>query len=212
MKLNQSKTTVTKFGTRQQLARLHQKRFTITENLEVNVPSSVKSLGLTYDQNMSFRDHFEKVARSCSAVLFNLRTLRPYLPINTAVLLVECFVISRIRIFSEITGTADKKELNLVQKIINNAIRIIYKQRKFDHIKSFCERVKWGEIRKLFDSTFQAAAHKAAEGRTSNYLQNLIQKSTHNKTRKEFYVNEKSNTNIGQWRFIHRATTFLNRT
>ncbi|KHN79334.1 hypothetical protein Tcan_01386, partial [Toxocara canis] len=161
------------------------------------------------------RDHFEKLARSCSISLYSLRTLRtlrPYLPINTAVLLVECFVISRIRIFSEITGTAAKKELNLIQKIINNAIRVIYKQRKFDHIKSFCERFKWGEIGKLLDSTFQAAARKAAEGRSSNYLQNLIQKSTHNKTRKEYYVNEKPNTNIGRRRFRHRATTFLNRT
>ncbi|KHN82139.1 putative RNA-directed DNA polymerase from transposon BS [Toxocara canis] len=170
MKLNQSKTTVTKFGTRQQLARLHQKRFAITENLEVDLLSSVRSLGLTYDENMSFRDHFEKLARSCSISLYSLRTLRPYLPINTAVLLVECFVISRIRIFSEITGTAAKKELNLIQKIINNAIRVIYKQRKFDHIKSFCERFKWGEIGKLLDSTFQADARKAAEGRSNRNI------------------------------------------
>ncbi|KHN87287.1 RNA-directed DNA polymerase from mobile element jockey [Toxocara canis] len=52
MKLNQSKTTVTKFGTRQQLARLHQKIFAITENLEVDLLSSVRSLGLTYDENV----------------------------------------------------------------------------------------------------------------------------------------------------------------
>lgn len=76
----------------------------------------------------------------------------------------------------------------------------------------FCERVKWGEIGKLFDSAFQAAAHKAAEGRSSNCLQNLIGKSALNKTRRKYYVNEKSNTNIGQRRFRHRATTFLNRT
>ena len=137
--------------------------------------------------------------------------LGPYIQTGTALLMVECFVISRIRMFSEITGVANKKDLDVIQKIINNAIRVVYNLRKFDHISSFANRVPWGDIRNLSNIAFKAVVDKTLQGCSSVYLQSLLKKSSSYRFRRQRFVNERSKTNIGQKRFQHRASTSLNR-
>lgn len=211
MKLNQQKTTVTKFGTRQQLNKLQQTELLINDDIRVDIRGDTRSLGLFLDQNMTFSVHFEKLARCCSLLLYNIRTIRPYIRFEVAKLLVECFVISRIRIFCSITGTAAKKDLASVQKIINIATRVVYNLRKFDHISSFCDRVPWGDIKRLSDSCFGVIVSRTLTGNSSAYLNSLLQRSTDGRLRKKHFMNDKSRTNLGQRRFKHRATTSLNR-
>ena len=210
MKLNESKTTVAKFGTRQQLSKLHKPSLMIADNVTVDILSEVRSLGLFYDKNMSFNLHFEKLAKCCSVLLYNIRSIRPYIEQDVALLLVDCFVISRMRMFSEITGTATKTNLEMMQKIINNAVRVVYNLRKFDHISSFCDRVPWGKIRMFSDDSFNKIVNAALSKNSSAYLNSQLQRSTNDRMRKKYYNNERSRTNIGQRRFKHRATTSLN--
>ena len=54
MKLNQTKTTITKFGTRQQLTKLRRNKIFIGENLEIDILGNVRSLGLIYYENVTF--------------------------------------------------------------------------------------------------------------------------------------------------------------
>ena len=112
--------------------------------------------------------------------------------------------------FSEITSTAAKKDLESMQKIINNAIRVVYNLRKFDHISSFCNRVPWGDIKRLSDTSFDKIVLTTLNRNSSVYLNDQLQRSTRDRLRKQYYINERSRTNIGQRRFKHRATTSLN--
>ena len=107
MKLNQSKTNITKFGNRQQLLKFCHENISVTKEVVVTISSKVRNLGLIYDENMSFHHHFETHARNCSRLLYNIRTIRPCLSSKIAVLLVESFVITRIRTFSAITGAIE---------------------------------------------------------------------------------------------------------
>ena len=88
MKLNRTKTTIAKFGTRQQLAKLRQTTMEISENISVEIFDNVRSLGLMYDRKMIFNFHFEKLAKFFSILLYN-RTIRSYMEPNIAILLVE---------------------------------------------------------------------------------------------------------------------------
>ena len=211
MKLNTSKTTVTKFGNKQQLCKFQHDKILIANEVGTNILTKVRNLGLIYDANMTFRDHFETLSRTCSQLLYHIRCIRPYLEPKIALLLVETFVISRIRTFAPIIGTANSKNLQFLQKTINNALRVVYNLRKFDHISSFRSRVQWGDINKLSQDAFTDMVNNVLQGRSSAYLNSLIEQSSHSLTRRQFYLSDRSNTNSGQRKFRHRAAVILNR-
>ncbi len=62
-----------------------------------NYPSSsVRNLGVIFDDQLTFKDHIAKTARSCRFALHNIRKIRPFLTEHAAQLLVQALVISRL--------------------------------------------------------------------------------------------------------------------
>ncbi len=69
--------------------------FTIQLSSSTITPSSsVRNLGLIFDDQLTFKDHIAKINRSCRFALHNIRTIRPFLTQHAAQLLV--LVISRL--------------------------------------------------------------------------------------------------------------------
>ncbi len=58
--------------------------------------SSVRNLGVYFDDQLTFKDHIAKTARSCRFTFHNIRKLRPFLTQHAAQLLVQALVISRL--------------------------------------------------------------------------------------------------------------------
>ncbi len=71
--------------------------FTIQLGSSIITPSSsVKNLGVIFDDQLTFKDHIAKTARSCRFALHNIRKIRPFLTEHAAQLLVQALVISRL--------------------------------------------------------------------------------------------------------------------
>ncbi len=58
--------------------------------------SSVRNLGVIFDDQLTFKEHIAKTARSCRFALHNIRKIRPFLTEHAAQLLVQVLVISRL--------------------------------------------------------------------------------------------------------------------
>ncbi len=58
--------------------------------------SSVRNIGVIFDDQLSFKDHIAKTARSWRFTLQNIRKIRPFLTEHAAQLLVQALVISRL--------------------------------------------------------------------------------------------------------------------
>ncbi len=58
--------------------------------------SSVRNLGLIFDDQLTFKDHIAKTAWSCRFALHNIRKIRPFLTQHAAQLLFQALVISRL--------------------------------------------------------------------------------------------------------------------
>ncbi len=58
--------------------------------------SSVRNLGVIFDDQLTFKDHITKTARSCRFALHNIRKIRPFLTQHAAQLLLQALVISRL--------------------------------------------------------------------------------------------------------------------
>ncbi len=71
--------------------------FTIQLGSSTITPStSVRNLGVIFDDQLTFKKHIAKTARSCRFALHNIRKIRPFLTEHAAQLLVQALVISRL--------------------------------------------------------------------------------------------------------------------
>ncbi len=71
--------------------------FTIQLGSSTITPSaSVRYLGVIFDDQLTFKEHIAKTARSCRFALHNIRKIRPFLTEHAAQLLVQALVISRL--------------------------------------------------------------------------------------------------------------------
>ncbi len=71
--------------------------FTIQLGSSTITPSaSVRNLGVIFDDQLTFKEHIAKTARSCRFALHNIRKIRPFLTEHAAQLLVQALVISRL--------------------------------------------------------------------------------------------------------------------
>ncbi len=58
--------------------------------------ASVRNLGVIFEDQLTFKEHFAKTARSCRFALHNIRKIRSFLTEHAAKLLVQALVISRL--------------------------------------------------------------------------------------------------------------------
>ncbi len=71
--------------------------FTIQLGSSTITPSaSVRNLGVIFDDQLTFKEHIVKTARSCRIALHNIRKIRPFLTEHAAQLLVQALIISRL--------------------------------------------------------------------------------------------------------------------
>ncbi len=62
----------------------------------ITTSTSVRNLGVIFDDQLTFKKHIAKTARSCRFTLHNIRKIRPFLTEHAAQLLVQALVISRM--------------------------------------------------------------------------------------------------------------------
>ncbi len=71
--------------------------FTIQLGSSIITPStSVRNFGVIFDDQLTFKEHIAKTARSCRFALHNIRKIRPFLTEHAAQLLVQALVVSRL--------------------------------------------------------------------------------------------------------------------
>ena len=167
-------------------------------------------MGLYLDSSLTFRPYFEKIANKCSSTLYHLKAIRSFIGKKNASLLVNSLVISRITTFLPITMTATKKDMQVLQRILNHAVRVIHEKNKFDHISDVKIMHKWHDIDALASIEFKKLVIKASNGKSSDFLNNILTRTSHGRTRSVFYQYERSKNNYGRSTFRHRASVLLN--
>ena len=210
MKLNNNKTVVTRFGSTHLLSKVDPDKCFYVGGIHVKLGGLVRNLGLYLDSTLTFRPYFDKVAHQCSTTLYHLKAIRPYIGMKNSLVLVNSLVISRITTFLPITMTATKKDIAVLQKILNHAIRVIYEKRKFDHISDVKINHKWNDINSLAEAEFRKIVSKVFNKNTSDFLNNLLIQKNHGRTRSSFFEYERSKNTYGDRTFRHRASTLLN--
>ncbi len=89
----------------------------------ITLSSSVKNLGVICDDQLTFKDHIAKTARSCRFALHNIRKIRPFLTQHAAQLFVQALVISRLDYCNALLAGLSSCIIKPLQMIQNAAAR-----------------------------------------------------------------------------------------
>ncbi len=101
--------------------------FTIQLGSSTITPScSVRNLGVIFDEQLTFKDHIAKTARSCRFI----RKIRPFLTEHAAQLLVQALVISRLDYCNALLAGLPSNTIKPLQMIQNAAARLVFNEPK----------------------------------------------------------------------------------
>jgi len=104
-----------------------QHNFTIQLDSSSITPSrSVRNLGVTFDDRMTFTDHISKTVRSCRFAMHNIRKIRPFLNERATQLLVQALVISRLDYCNALLAGLPSCATKPLQIIQNTAARLVF--------------------------------------------------------------------------------------
>ena len=145
------------------------------QNLSLIPTDSVRNLGVIFDANLDFKKHISSICRSSFFQIRQLRQIRPSLDKNSAIILANSLVHSKIDYCNSLLVDLPHASIMRLQRVQNSLARVVCNSIKrqshsIDLLKTLhwlpiCERIKY----KIAVLTFKVLLH----GQPS-YLADLI--------------------------------------
>ncbi|KAI2644828.1 putative RNA-directed DNA polymerase from transposon BS [Labeo rohita] len=170
--LNSDKTEILLIGPKNNTQNL------LTYNLQLDgctvTSTTVKSLGVILDSNLSFENHISHVTKTAFFHLRNIAKLRNMLPVSDAEKLVHAFMTSRLDYCNALLGGCPASSINKLQIVQNAAARVLTRSRKYDHITPILQSLHWLPIRFCISYKIALLTYKALNGLAPAYLTSLL--------------------------------------
>ncbi len=123
---------------------------TLQHNLTIQLGSStitpstsVRNLCVIFDDQLTFKEHIAKTARSCRFALHNIRKIRPFLTEHAAQLLVQALVVSRLDYCNALLAGLPSNTIKPLQMIQNAAARLVFNEPKITHVTPLFISLHW---------------------------------------------------------------------
>ncbi|KAI2648501.1 putative RNA-directed DNA polymerase from transposon BS [Labeo rohita] len=150
----------------------------LTYNLQLDgctvTSTTVKSLGVILDSNLSFENHISHVTKTAFFHLRNIAKLRNMLPVSDAEKLVHAFMTSRLDYCNALLGGCPASSINKLQIVQNAAARVLTRSRKYDHITPILKSLHWLPIRFRISYKIALLTYKALNGLAPAYLTSIL--------------------------------------
>ncbi len=136
--------------------------------------TTVRNLGVIFDQDMSFNSHIKQISRTAFFHLRNIAKIRNILSKNDAEKLVHAFVTSRLDYCNSLLSGSSKKSIKTLQLIQNAAARVLTGTSKRDHISPVLASLHWLPVKSRIEFKILLLTYKALNGQAPSYLKELI--------------------------------------
>ncbi len=149
--------------------------FTIQLGSSTITPSaSVRNLGVIFDDQLTFKEHIAKTARSCRFALHNIRKIRPFLTEHAAQLLVQALVISRLDYCNALLAGLPSNTIKPLQMIQNAAARLVFNEPKRAHVTPLFVSLHWLPVAACIQFKTLMLAYKTTTGSAPTYFHSLL--------------------------------------
>ena len=149
LKVNPSKTEIVLFGTPAVLKKLPED-FTLSfGDVQVKPVPDMKVLGVQLDGALNMQKQTGKVVQRCYGTLISISKISSMLPKKTLIRLIESLVFSQIAYCLPAWVPPTQKQRDRIQKVINFAVRIVFRKKKRDHISECRKKLGWMDFETL---------------------------------------------------------------
>lgn len=170
--LNTDKTEVIIFGSRESRDRA----FDGQGGLFGTTPSStVRNLGVTFDQDLTFNSHIQNVGRSAFFHLRNIAKIRGFLSFKDAEKIIHAFVTSRLDYCNSVLAGCPNSSLRTLQLIQNSAARLLTGTRRRQHITPILASLHWLPVKFRIEFKILVLTYKALHSQAPSYIRELIE-------------------------------------
>ena len=151
----------------------------ITIDTTVASPTqSARNLGVILDDRLSFTANIATITRSCRFLLYNIRKIRPFLTEQTAQILIQALVISRLDYCNSLLAGAPASAIRPLQLVQNAAARLVFNRPKFSHTTSLLCSLHWLPVAARIRFKTLVLAYRAVKGSAPSYLQAMVKPYT----------------------------------
>ena len=141
LKLNEDKTEIIFFTPRKSLSLSDVCLY--FESEIIKPVSSVKNLGVQFDQHMTMEKQVNAVTKSIYFHLRNIGKIRKFLDTDSTKSLVQSLVISRLDVCNSLLSNLPKRLTSKLQRAQNSAARLITRVKRRDHITPSLKELHW---------------------------------------------------------------------
>ncbi|XP_054865229.1 uncharacterized protein LOC129348587 [Amphiprion ocellaris] len=171
--LNSDQTEVILFGPKH-LRKLLSKHIVTLDGITLASSTTVRNLGVIFDQDMSFNSHIKQICRTSFFHLRNIVKIRNILSQSDAEKLVHAFVTSRLDYCNSLLSGCPNSSLKHLQLIQNAAARVLTIVSKRDHISPILVSLHWLPVKCRIEFKILLLTYKALNNQSPSYLKDLI--------------------------------------
>ena len=136
--------------------------------------SSVRNLGVTLDQSLSFQQHVANICRMCYFEIRRISSIRHVLTEDATKTLLCAFVLSRLDYCNGLLAGSPKYLTDKLQKVQNHASRLVFHSSKFDHVTPLLHSLHWLPIHSRIDYKVSTLCFKVLDSTAPLYLSALL--------------------------------------
>ena len=134
-------------------------------------------LGVIFDSGNTFSNHITNMCRACYYHLKDLRRIRKFLSVETAALLANSMISSRLDYCNSLLYGISKYNVAKLQKIQNALCRIVFRLDRTSHVTPFLQKLHWLPITYRILFKYNLITFKAINFSQPIYLSSLIKTS-----------------------------------
>ena len=136
--------------------------------------SVVRDLGVLFDQELSMKQHINKITCTCFFQLRRLKQVRRILGSKITARLVSAFVICRLDYCNALLAGLPKSTVAPLQRVQNAAARLITGASRHDHITPSLQSLHWLPVPYRITYKLCVLMHLIHNGRSPTYLTELV--------------------------------------
>ena len=125
---------------------------------------TVRNLGIILDSNLSMDRHISAVSRAAFMSLRNIGMVRKHINDHVAELLSHAYITSRLDMGNSALYKLNKSQLNRLQRLQNNAARVVTLSKKSVSISSLLKQLPWLPIEQRIKYKISLLVFKAMNG------------------------------------------------
>ena len=143
-------------------------------NTHIRPTASARNLGVIFDSHLNLESHINNVCRSAYFHLRNIGSVRNMLSDDACSQLIHALVTVRIDYCNSLVYGLPEYSLDILQKILNTAARILRRVPKFDHITETLMDLHWLPVHQRVTFKILILTYQAYHGTAPQYLCDLI--------------------------------------